>query len=547
MSMDNEKYLNGTTGTQEFPIADLISIMNEIDTAIVIKNTAGKHVWFNKTYAEKIVDLPPEKIIGRAITDLDDFLDKNRIRFIVQKEKELLATGGYRNRTFAIKGKDSLQREYLITEQVLKNEKGEPAGIITFLSEAHVETFINEMTKLTSQALEVAQNAIVVTNYRGDIVWVNHAFENLTGYQLEECKYKNMRIFNSGIQDESFYTNFWNNISKGNVWKGEIVNKKKDESVYTEEMTITPVKNAENIITHFIAVKEDITERKKMQTQITHLQKMESIGTLAAGIAHEINSPTQFIYDNLYFLKDAFENLSQILEFNKSIIQRTTQLSFDEIPGKLKELFELNDLEYLNSEIPKAITQSQEGINRITEIVGAMKEFAHSGPQAQTYTDIQSNIQNTIIVARNEWKYSSEVVTEFDQMLPPILCYPGEINQVILNLIINASHTNAEKNKETGAIKGEIKISTKKEGEDAVIFIKDTGMGIPKNIRSRIFDPFFTTKEVGKGTGQGLAISHSIIVDKHGGTINFESECNVGTTFKITLPINGRKGNENAD
>jgi signal transduction histidine kinase len=195
------------------------------------------------------------------------------------------------------------------------------------------------------------------------------------------------------------------------------------------------------------------------------------------------------------------------------------------------------DVEYLMEEVPKAIQQSLDGIERVAGIVQAMKEFSHPGTEEKTAIDLNRAIQSTITVARNEWKYVAEVVTEFDSCLPMARCLPGEFNQVILNLIINAAQAIAETAQEGDAARGTITISTRRDGEWAEIRIGDTGTGIPEAIRSRVFDPFFTTKEVGKGTGQGLAIAHSIVVDKHQGTITFDTETGKGTTFIIRLPL----------
>ncbi len=187
-----------------------------------------------------------------------------------------------------------------------------------------------------------------------------------------------------------------------------------------------------------------------------------------------------------------------------------------------------------------AIQQSLEGLDHVTHIVRAMKEFSHPGNKEKKTYDINKAIKNTITVTRNEWKYIADMVTDFDSTLPPLSCLPGDFNQVLLNIIMNAAHATADFVGDNPGKKGTIAVSTHNDDQWAEIRIRDTGSGIPEKIRSRIFDPFFTTKEVGRGTGQGLAISRSVVVDKHGGTINIETEMGKGTTFIIRLPI----GNE---
>ena len=196
------------------------------------------------------------------------------------------------------------------------------------------------------------------------------------------------------------------------------------------------------------------------------------------------------------------------------------------------------DLEYLHDEIPRAIRQSGEGVERVATIVKAMKEFSHPGSGEMKAIDLNHAIESTLTVSRNEWKYVADAVTEFDPHLPVVRCLPGEFNQVILNLVVNAAHAIADV-KMRGTTKGRITVSTHRDGDWAEIRVRDTGTGIPEAVRSRIFTPFFTTKEVGRGTGQGLAIAHAVVVKKHGGTLEFETEEGQGTTFIIRMPIAG--------
>jgi signal transduction histidine kinase len=206
------------------------------------------------------------------------------------------------------------------------------------------------------------------------------------------------------------------------------------------------------------------------------------------------------------------------------------------------------DLDFLVSEIPQAIDGSLKGIERVTKIVSAMKEFSHPGRREKAITDINHAIENTIIVSRNEWKYAAEMVTDLDPELPHIPCLVDEFNQVILNLINNAADAirEAQSTRQDNEM-GNISISTKRADSWVIVMVSDNGTGIPANIRERVFDPFFTTKEVGKGTGQGLLISYDVIVNKLGGKISFETEAGKGTTFIIHLPIEPIQENESTD
>jgi signal transduction histidine kinase len=265
----------------------------------------------------------------------------------------------------------------------------------------------------------------------------------------------------------------------------------------------------------------DITDRVQMQQQLEQHNKLESIGQLATGIAHELNTPAQFIDGNLRFLHDQFPVLCSLL----------TAAGTESQPSGSRTT------EYLLTEIPKAIDQSLDGIARVSSIVTALREFSHPGAAKRTLANLNKGLESTIAVSRNEWKNVAEVETHLDPELPFISCYASELNQVFLNIMINAVHAIREKMGNESAKKGRIEISTSHTDREVEVRISDSGTGIGSEIRQRVFDPFFTTKEVGRGTGQGLTISHSIVVEKHRGTIQFETQEGSGTIFIIRLPI----------
>jgi signal transduction histidine kinase len=278
--------------------------------------------------------------------------------------------------------------------------------------------------------------------------------------------------------------------------------------------------------------------RSLMEMKLRHAQKMESIGQLAAGIAHEINTPTQYIGDNIRFLQTSFADLNHLHENYHRLLGAARENAVT--PALIAETdFALNQMnfDFLVAEIPKAISQSLEGVERVARIVRAMKDFSHPGTKHKSFIDLNQAIETTLAVAGNEWKYVSKMVTEFDATLPPVPCFPGELNQVILNLVVNAAHAIADITADGSKSMGTITVITRRHGEWIEIHIRDTGGGIPEKIRANIFDPFFTTKPVGKGTGQGLAIAHTVIVEQHGGQLTFETEPGVGTCFIIRLPL----------
>jgi PAS domain S-box-containing protein len=282
----------------------------------------------------------------------------------------------------------------------------------------------------------------------------------------------------------------------------------------------------------------DITEQHTLGEQLRHSQKMEAVGQLAAGIAHEINTPIQYIGDNTTFLRDSWKPVFELLSVAGQMRERLGNQDFArDITSAFDQYAASADLDYLAKEIPQAIAQSLEGVQRVAKIVKAMKEFSHPGSEEKSAVDLNHAIETTITVARNEWKHVALVETCFDPLLPAVPCIPGEFNQVILNLLINAAQAIAEVVGDESNRKGRITISTRRVDGGVEIAVRDDGPGIPEHIRPRIFEPFFTTKAVGKGTGQGLSLAHSTIVKRHGGRIWFDTDGGKGTTFFIQLPL----------
>ena len=289
-------------------------------------------------------------------------------------------------------------------------------------------------------------------------------------------------------------------------------------------------------------LQREITERRMLETQLVQAQKLESIGQLAAGISHEINTPMQYVRDNTRFFQDAFSDIRNLLESYENLLEAVRAGSdVSDCIQQVEEAGETAELDYLLEEIPNALAQTMEGIEWVNKIVRSMKSFSHPAVEDKIAVDINQSIESTITISRNEWKYVAEMVTQLEPSLPLVPCFPGEFNQVILNIIVNAGQAIAEVIKDDSEkTKGTITVSTLRHGDDVEIRIGDTGPGIPDKVKSRVFDLFFTTKDVGKGTGQGLAMAHSVIVKKHGGSLTFESEEGRGTTFIIRLPINDK-------
>jgi|GEM_PF-2493167 len=304
-------------------------------------------------------------------------------------------------------------------------------------------------------------------------------------------------------------------------------------------LTINPLKRSANEdIEGFIILGRDLTQRRFLEAQLIQARKLEAVGQLASGVAHEINTPIQYVGDNLNFVRDSFLKLGvmkEVMDWCFGQIESGSKTG--NILGKYLGDESKEEVNYLMSEIPAAIDEALEGVERVAKIVRSMKQFSHPSQEEKRPADINRAIGSTVIISRNEWKYVAEVEEQYDPDLPPVPCFEAELNQVILNIIMNA--VDAIKDAvEAGLIqKGLIGIATRRNDRWVEIEISDNGTGIPEDLQGRIFDPFFTTKDVGKGTGQGLAISYSIINQKHSGLLSFSSTPGRGTKFFISLPL----------
>ncbi|MCK4358790.1 MAG: PAS domain S-box protein [Candidatus Cloacimonetes bacterium] len=334
-------------------------------------------------------------------------------------------------------------------------------------------------------------------------------------------------------------------LKTGFVKNEELKLKRKDGMPFLASLSVVAVKDENGEYKYFDGVIEDITERKYMEMQFRQTQKLEAIGQMAAGIAHEINSPIQYIGYNISLFNESFSKLIKFLKKQNALLEAfkngsSSQEYFKELENDLAEV----DIDCMLAEVPAALKYSKDGIDRVSKIVGAMKEFCHPGESKKIPIDINKAIKGTIIVSRNEWKYVAEMKTDFAEDMPQVLCIPDEFNQIILNIVLNAAQAISEVVGDGAEKKGRITISTHHDKDWAEIRISDTGIGIPKEEQPKIFNLFYTTKEVGKGTGQGLAICHNYVVKKHNGTITFETAVGKGTTFIIRLPIGNIEDSE---
>ncbi len=273
------------------------------------------------------------------------------------------------------------------------------------------------------------------------------------------------------------------------------------------------------------------------QSRNLQSQKLEAIGTLASGIAHEINTPVQFVSDNLVFIGESCDSLRDVHASIRDRLDGANDADMEKLRSEISAIENEADVEYVFEELPQALAESREGLNRVRTIVLAMKEFAHPGEDKRTMVDLNAAVKSTLTVCENRWKYVADVATDLEPDLPSIDGLPDELNQVILNTVVNAADALQERIDAGDFERGQISVKTRVDGDFVELSISDNGAGIPPEIQERVFEPFFTTKSVGKGTGQGLAISYDVVVNRHAGELLCESEPGEGTTFRIRLPI----------
>lgn len=387
-----------------------------------------------------------------------------------------------------------------------------------------------------------ASDSVFVTDADGEIVYVNASCERISGYGRSELIGSTPRIFKSGKHSDTVYAELWQTIQRGDVWRGRLFNRCKDGSFFEVEETITPIQGSEQAQRYYLSVMRSTDNTAKDIERYYIAQKMEAIGELAAGIAHEINTPTQYIGDNLQFLKESFEKLLPLIHaYRESLATGGGHAPMHENLSHPAPPISERDLAFLFEEIPGALKESLEGNRKVAAIVRAVREFVHPDLEEKVPVAINHAIENTIALARNEWKYVAEVRTDFDPEIDQVFTVPGALNQVVLNLLVNAAQAIGEAREQGSKERGTITVATRQLVDTMEIRVSDTGPGIPEAIRSRIFEPFFTTKRPGRGTGQGLAIVRALVSERLEGSLAFESELGRGTVFIVRIPYHSGK------
>lgn len=655
-------------------------IINGTPTPMFVINQNGQVVYWNNSL--EILTAVPALDVKGTYKHRDVFNrggQKTLADMVIEGRHESVSGALRAEKWIEING----SRTYMLLEATpICDSSGEVIAAIETLTDITAMKRLQDKLYQLTLAVEQSPASIVITDLDGNIEYVNPKFCKSSGYSTEEVIGQNPRVLKSGELSDSTYAELWKTISSGGEWRGELHNKRKDGSLYWEFASISAMIDKEGKFSGYLAVKEDITERKaieqelarsraelveqnkllqdiygqveqakreweqtldhlrdvvlladsenrirrsnllfaeitgksvqelvgrdwrdliseagfvfqnfngaageladvrkgrvynltvyeinsdgasygyvvslndttelhqatrelekaydelkSVQMQIFQQEKMASIGQLAAGVAHEINNPMGFISSNISTLKKYFE---RITDYMGRVGQAVAERSDDELTAKLAEMRRQLKIDHIMDDGLQLIAESQEGAERVRRIVQDLKSFSRTDQAETALVDINEALVTTINIAWNEIKYLATLERQFGE-LPRVMCYPQQLNQVFLNLLVNAAHAVSGK-------KGVITVRTWAEGDSVSVAVIDNGCGIPENIRQRIFEPFFTTKEVGKGTGLGLSISYDI-VKKHGGRIDVQSEAGVGTTFTVTLPVDGLRGEAEA-
>jgi PAS domain S-box-containing protein len=442
--------------------------------------------------------------------------------------------------------KDQISSILMIVQEAQKYQQ-------SHLEKKQVEEQLAREREILSISLASIGEAIVTINLSGEIVLFNNAAQQITEYSELEAvgkpAHEALRILdektNKILDDPIAHLLEIDKTSDINIPTRRPVLMTKSEKKKLISGKITPIRIDQHKNAGYVLVFDDVTEKELIAAQSMLSSKMESIGQLAAGIAHEINTPIQYLGDNLHYIQHALETYIETDQKQTNFLSSIVTTN-----QKAREVLEFRNsqrIDNLNKEIPNAILESFEGLERVRKIVMAIREFSHPSQKGKAYSDINKSVQTTVTISRNEWKYCADLLTELDPDLPLVLCMIDELSQVLLNIIVNATHAIQEKQKGTNREKGKITIKTSHDTDKVVIAITDTGCGISDKIVDRIFDPFFTTKEVGKGTGQGLSLAYNIVVNHHHGAIHVFTTENIGTTFTIELPIAQAEIEDNRD
>jgi PAS domain S-box-containing protein len=515
------------------------AIIETAPDCVITMDAAGKVAQFNQA-AEKLFGYPRAAAVGRAVADL--IVPAHYRQAHLEGLNRYLRTGAgpVLGRRLELTGLRSDGSEFPIEIAISAVAGQDGPTFIAFIRDiTRRKKSADELTRLYAESqllLASISSVLIHLDSAGIVTRWNAAAESVFGLSAAEaigrcCRDLPWRDVDIPRQlEESARLHICQRFPN-------VVVERPDGEERVLDLNMNPI-CSDGHCTGLLVLGNDRTEHVQLEESLRQAQKLESIGQLAAGIAHEINTPMQFISDNIEYLNDCAKWLFKVVEnYERCLNPAGPERPWHERFQEINELIQSSNFGQIRQQVPAAIGESKEGIERVIHIVRAMKEFSHPGGTEMLSTDLNEAIRSAATISRNRWKYVADLELILDPDLPLVDCLPAEINQVLLNLIINAGDAIGDKISENGNERGRIKVRTRSEQDHVVIEVEDSGCGISDKIRNRIFDPFFTTKDVGKGTGQGLAICYNVVVNLHHGTLEVESTPGIGTCFTVTLPV----------
>ena len=516
----------------------LDTLLETLPNPVFWKDRQGTLLGCNRAF-ERLLGQPRGALLGQALATV---APPSQTLIHLEQEADLVTSPPPQVCTAQWPTGEGAMKDLLCFREPLRDAQGLVTGLVGVLVDVTAQRDMVQELSERQALLDVITGTLVdllaLVDDQGNQIYTSPSYLSVLGYTTEELA----DIPTTGLlgpDDQARIAAALDRLFRdGHTQDLSYRLRHKDGSWRSFEAKAALVRNAQGATPQALFLARDVTLREEQAAQRRHLefhlrqsQKLEAVGQLAAGIAHEINTPTQYIGDNTAFLRD---NLQPMLDTLKAVAEHLKATPDPGLQGRLEAL----DLPFLEEELPKALQQSLEGVSRVKAIVQSMKDFSHPGSETRVPADLNHAIESTVTISRNEWKYVADLALNLDPALPPVPCFLGELNQAVLNLIVNAAHAieTALGGRDSGQM-GHIEVSTATHGNEVEITVRDTGCGIPEAHRERIFESFFTTKEVGRGTGQGLAIVHAVVVQKHGGRIQLESEVGKGSAFHLFLPL----------